>query len=192
MKKTIGIFLIMLFAVSLASAQENSATPKQNPYQKGPKKSITNKFYFGGNLGFTLGSYTSISIWPMIGYKITPKFSAGIQPGYDYIKYNFNGNNYETSNYGLKVFTRYRIIPQFYLQAEYDYINYEIYNWNPPADPVSSRAFVPFLLLGGGLSQQLGDNSWVYIQILFDVLQDANSPFSSGEPFYSIGFGFGF
>jgi hypothetical protein len=51
---------------------------------------------------------------------------------------------------------------------------------------------VPFLFLGGGLSQQLGENSWMYVQILFDVLQDENSPYSSGEPFYSIGFGVGF
>jgi len=192
MKKIIGIALLILATLTMASAQEDSLRPKLNPYQKGPKKPITDKFYFGGNLGLTFGSYTSISIWPMVGYKISPKFSAGLQPGLDYIKYNYQGYTDESSSYGIKIFSRYRIIPQFYLHAEYDYINYEIYTWINQTDFIKNREFVPFLFLGGGLSQQLGENSWMYVQILFDVLQDENSPYSSGEPFYSIGFGVGF
>jgi len=128
----------------------------------------------------------------MVGYKISPKFSAGLQPGYDYIKYNYQGYTDESSSYGIKIFSRYRIIPQIYLHAEYDYINYEIYTQVAPNDFTKNREFVPFLFLGGGLSQQIGGNSWMYVQILFDVLQDENSPYSSGEPFYSIGFGVGF
>ena len=192
MKKIIGVTLLILLTFSMVSAQEDTLKPKQNPYQKGLKKPITDKFYFGGTLGLTFGTYTSISIWPMVGYKISPKFSAGLQPGYDYIKYNYQGYTDESSSYGIKIFSRYRIIPQIYLHAEYDYINYEIYTQVAPNDFTKNREFVPFLFLGGGLSQQLGRNSWMYVQILFDVLQDENSPYSSGEPFYSIGFGVGF
>ncbi len=192
MKKLVCLTLMFLVFMASLSAQEDSLVPKQNPYHKGPKKPITDKFYFGGNLGLTFGTYTSISIWPMVGYKITPKLSAGLQPGFDYVKYNYGGNTEESSNYGIKIFSRYRIIPQFYFHAEYDYINYEIYTWSNQNDYLKSRENVPFLFLGGGLSQQLGENSWMYVQILFDVIQDGNSPYAAGEPFYSIGFGVGF
>jgi len=30
------------------------------------------------------------------------------------------------------------------------------------------------------------------IQVLFDVLQNSNSPYNRWEPFYSVGFGVGF
>ncbi len=192
MKKIAAFTFIFLVFIASLSAQEDSLRPKQNPYHKGPKKPVTDRFYFGGNLGLTFGTYTSISIWPMVGYKITPKLSAGLQPGFDYIKYKYQGFTDESSSYGIKIFSRYRVIPQFYFHAEYDYINFELYDYNTQNELISYRENVPFLFLGGGLSQQLGENSWMYVQILFDVLQDKNSPYSSGEPFYSLGFGVGF
>ena len=56
----------------------------------------------------------------------------------------------------------------------------------------SERDWVPFLFLGGGYIQPLGDRTWLTVEILFDVLQDDKSPYEDWEPFLSIGVGVGF
>ena len=117
----------------------------------------------------------------MVGYKITPQFSVGAKVGYSYI--NYKDIDFDTHNYGGSVFTRYRIIPQIYLHGEFVYFSY---------DRILGREWVPFLLLGGGFSQQISPNVWAYAEILFDVINDDNSPYKSGEPFVSVGVGVGF
>ena len=44
----------------------------------------------------------------------------------------------------------------------------------------SERNWVPFLLLGGGFVQHVGPNASVYVEVLFDVLQNENSPYEVG------------
>ena len=56
----------------------------------------------------------------------------------------------------------------------------------------SEREWVPFLLLGGGLSKMVGARSWAYVEVLVDVLQDDNSPYDDWDPFVSVGVGVGF
>ncbi|NOX17176.1 MAG: hypothetical protein GXO87_02710 [Chlorobi bacterium] len=147
-----------------------------------------NKIYYGGGLGLTFGSYTRISIKPIIGYKITPKLSLGVTFEYEYIKDKRYPTTQTYSNYGGSVFSRFRIIPQIYLHAEYAYMSYEFSTFSGG----SVREGVPFLFLGGGFSQQFSPGVTGYFQILFDVLNNENSPYASGEPFYSVGVSVGF
>lgn len=184
-------FVLILFFLTLTSrllpAQPNDTT-QRNPFmeKKPPKTGFTKNLYFGGNFNFTIGNYTSIGVWPLIGYKVTPKLSFGLQPGYEYLKYNpgGGGRTIETSNYGIRTFARYRIIPEAYAHVEYAAINFE--SWD------SERVWVPFLFVGGGYAQQIGGNTFAYVQLLFDVINDENSPYRSGEPFWSVGIIAGF
>lgn len=147
------------------------------------------KFYYGGYLNLAFGSYTAIGIEPLIGYKITSKLSTGAIVTYEYISDNtYPGYTYKSSNYGASIFTRYRIIPQVYFHAEFAGMKYDSNNSNG----YDSRYWVPFLFLGGGYSQQISRNTWLNTQIVFDVIQNENSPYAHGVPFYSIGFGVGF
>ena len=154
------------------------------------KKAVKeSKFYYGGYLNLTFGSYTAIGIEPLIAYKITSKLSTGAILTYEYISDNTNpGYTYNSSNYGGSIFSRYRIIPQVYFHAEFSEMKYDSNNSNG----YNSRYWVPFLFLGGGYSQQLSQNTWMNTQIVFDVIQNENSPYAHGVPFYSIGFGVGF
>ncbi len=183
-------FIILLLFITITGislpAQQSDST-QLNPFMKTkpPKSGFTKNFYFGGNFNFSIGSYTSIGVWPLIGYKATPKLSVGLQPGYEYLKYNLGtGNSFETSNYGIRTFTRYRIIPEAYAHVEYAAINFE--TWD------SDRIWVPFLFVGGGYTQQIGGSTFAYVQLLFDVINDKNSPYRSGEPFWSVGIIAGF
>jgi hypothetical protein len=194
MKKTLNLLLISLIMIGLHAqdpdpADQDSTEIYQAPVvqEKSPSK-LKDKIYFGGNIGLTFGSYTSIGIYPLIGYKITPKLSAGLKISYQYIQDKRYSSNYSTSNYGGSLFTRYRIIQPLYLHVEYEMTNFELYN----SIGESERTWVPFLFVGAGYSQRLGGKSWLNIQVLFDVLQNANSPYNNWEPFYSIGVGVGF
>lgn len=160
---------------------------KQKP-QKPPQKINMNKIYYGGYVNLSFGKYTVIGAEPMIGYKLTPKLSVGGKFSYEYIKDKRYHDEYETSNYGISVFSRLRITQGLYAHAEYSTMNYRLYY----DDGSNSRKWVPFLLLGGGLSQPVTKNTWFNAEVLFDVLQSKNSPYKPWEPFFSVGFGVGF
>ena len=196
MKNTL-VILLFIFSISFGYSQTVDSTqttvqPKSKeqvrPVKKSKSKVNIKKVFFGGSFGLSFGNYTSVRIYPMIGYKITPKLSIGTKLMYEYAKNTTFTHNNTYNNYGLSVFSRYRIIPQIYVHAEYNYMNYEKYNSNNE----DYRYAVPYLFLGGGFVQRTGRNSHIYAEILFDVLNDANSPYADWTPFYSVGVSVGF
>jgi len=185
------IFTFSLFSIAQAmdSVKAEDETKNEVP-QNAP--SGESKWYYGGTVGFSFwNDYTYIGIYPLVGYKVTPKFSIGGKIGYSY--YNYHNTDLSTNNYGGSVFTRYRVIPQFYLHGEFVYFSYEQQTYDlQTREYGTERNWVPFILLGGGLSQNIGPNVWAYVEVLFDVLQDENSPYEGWDPFISIGVGVGF
>ena len=157
----------------------------EKPAEKPPWKE---KIYFGGYVNFSFGSYTSIGIEPMVGYKIIPRLSVGAKIRYDYISDNRYSTTYSSSNYGGSLFTRLSLIKKLYLHAEFAGYNYKIYDEFENSD----RDWIPFFFVGGGLNQPLGRRASLNIQLLFDVLHNTNSPYGSWEPFYSVGVSVGF
>lgn len=168
--------------------EQPAKQPKEQPVKPAAKPPMKDKFYFGGYVNFTVGSYTMIGIEPLVGYKLTPKLSAGIKIRYDYISDRRYTETYTTSNYGGSVFTRLRLLKQLYIHAEFAIYNYDLY----VESGESGREWIPFLFVGAGYSQRIGKRSTLNMQILFDVLQNSNSPYRKWEPFYSIGYGVGF
>ena len=186
MKKLIITLLLVSFSLAMAQ-QDSTKTTTQYPTQK---SSLSDKIYFGGGVGFNFwGDYFRIAVEPMIGYKVTPKLSAGVKLMYEYIKYS-TASERTYNNFGGSIFSRYRVIPQFYIHAEFAYYSYK-YSSKFLGSP-SEREWVPFLLLGGGYSQQISKNTWAYAQALWDVIQDDKSPYLGSEPWISVGVGVGF
>jgi len=151
-------------------------------------KPFKSRFYYGGYVNLTFGSYTVIGVEPSIAYKFTPRLSLGTKLTYEYIHEKQGSYVYEESNYGFSVFSRMRVTPRFYTHAEYSSMNYKFYN----EVSTGERKWVPFLFLGGGFSQPVTQNTWFNAEVLFDVLQNENSPYEDWAPFYSVGFGVGF
>jgi len=152
------------------------------------QKPAVSKVYYGGYVNLSFGTYTSIGVEPMIAYKITPILSTGTKLSYEYLRYKEGAYVYEENNYGFSLFSRLRVTPQFYAHAEFSSENYKFYNDFGEGE----RQWVPFLFLGGGYSVPVSYNTWFTTQILFDVLQNENSPYADWEPFFSVGFGVGF
>lgn len=185
-----GLFFSSIYAedYALTKSTTSSAQTTQPP-------AAESKWYYGGTVGFSFwNDYFYLGVYPLVGYKVTPKLSLGAKIGYAYI----SDDSYEplpalnTSNYGGSIFSRYRIIPQLYAHAEFAYWSYEnAINFTSQGYD-TERVWVPYLLLGGGYSQNIGPNVWLFAEVLFDVINDENSPYESGEPFISFGAGVGF
>lgn len=77
---------------------------------------------------------------------------------------------------------RYRIFSSAYAHLEYAQLNYSIN---------SRRIWVPFLYAGVGYTQEITDNVYLNVLIMYDFLQDINSPYPN-EPIYSGGISVGF
>lgn len=130
----------------------------------------------------------------MAGYHFNSKFSLGVKAHYSFIKEdNDNIQDFTYHNFGGSVFARYSPVPLGYLHAEFAYNNYEQFSYNSISqDYESERVWVSFLLLGSGYRQPIGPNASVYGEILFDVIQNKNSPFEKWEPIVHVRAAVGF
>ncbi len=191
------IFVVLLFLVSATSIYSiGRETAVNNDAASNPlKPNAQNRWYFGGSVGFSFwNNYTYLSVQPLVGYKVTPKFSLGGKLRYSFINYNNIDPSFSSHNFGGSLFTRYRLTPQFYLHGEFVYTSFDqITGFDLPNNQwLSERVWVPFLLLGGGISQRISPNVWVFAEFLVDVINDKNSPYKKWDPFVSVGAGVGF
>ena len=189
------ILVILFISGVTLFAQTNNPDTTTSSQPKEVKQTQPSKWYYGGTVGFNFwGDYFYLSVSPIVGYNVSPKFSVGGKVQYAYI----NDSRYDpleltSHNYGVGIFARYRPIYQIYLHAEFDYASYEDhYKDRITNEVVSKRNWVPFLLLGGGYVQRVGPNASVYVEVLFDVIQDDNSPYADWDPIISVGGGVGF
>jgi len=180
------IILLVSFSITFAQTSDTTKTSQPPSRYESQKPS---KVYYGGGIGFSFwGDYFRICVEPMIGYKFTPQLSGGLKVAYEYINDSRYSSSLTSHNFGGSLLLRYRIIPQFYTHAEFAYMSYQHLTSHNTGD----RYWVPFLLLGGGYSQQIARNTWAYAQVLFDVIQDDDSPYDSSDPFISFGVSVGF
>ncbi len=156
----------------------------ENKEKEKEKASLMDRIYFGGYLGLQFGTYTLIDISPLVGYKITPKFHAGLRFTYQYSKTDYYGSSYESSSYGGSVFTRFYIIKNLYAQAEAEYLNIEYLDQNLQ----KTRMWIDSYYIGGGYFQPFGKRGGMYFTILWNLNQNQFSPYDN--PVMRIGFTF--
>lgn len=154
------------------------------------------KFFFGGYLGLSFGSYTYIELAPIVGYKITPRLSAGLGPKYMYIK---ESNFYETSVYGLKALALFAIfkdlnktinlgIGDIFAYVENETLNIEPIYLTNNGYVKGERGWVNITLVGGGLRFPMGARAGLSIILLWDVSQNPYYNYSNPELRISIDF----
>lgn len=174
---TVG-FLLMGF---LAFGQEQEDDDGTEPRQSG---SFFDKTFVGGNFALQFGNITFIDVSPIVGYRITDRFSAGPGITYRYLKFrNFEGS----STYGGSVFARHIIGSQFFAQTQYESLNTE-YLTEINQELQLIRGWVPGFFLGGGIFQPLGKRGAVTIAAMYNLMYDnVRSPY--GSPWvFNVGF----
>lgn len=166
---------LLIFFMILGSSIASIAQKSDNPYKGLPFK---DRIYVGGDLGFSFGSYTYIRIAPLLGYNFTERFSAGLSPSYTYLKDSRFEPEYETSIYGGSVFGRYFVFEGFFLQTEVEALNLDVYRINPiTGEYRTERETIPIWFVGAGYSQRTTEGSGFFISVLYDLIQDINSPY---------------
>lgn len=165
--------------------QDQTQESKESPQKSNNKNE---KVYYGGYANFAFGKYNFIGIEPVIAYKLLPKLSIGGKISYEYFKNKNYSPTKEGSNYGIGAFSRLRIARRFYAHVEFSEMNYKLFNENGD----KNREWISFLYVGGGYSLPISKNASLNAEVLWDVLQDDDSPYKTVEPLFSMGIAVGF
>jgi hypothetical protein len=175
----IGIISLLILTVTQAAFAQSEAENQQ------PEYNFKSHLYFGGGLGLQFGTITLIEISPLAGYNITPKFSVGLSPTYKFYKFNdYYGQNIDlkTNVWGGSIFTRYYIFDNVFAHVEYESL---LYNTQSPGYPEMKQQYNSFFV-GGGYNQRIGQNSGMYIMVLWNLNDTPNSPYTN--PIIRVGF----
>jgi len=180
-------FIYFLFAafIVLANLNLHAQTVRSSDLHKNDIKS---RLFYGGGFGLQFGNITLIEVSPLIGYKVTPKFSVGAGPSYKYYRYKnyyINGNQLQTNVIGGSIFARYTIYENIFAHTEYESL---FYHTKAPG-AVPERKQYNSLFVGGGYQQNIGENSGMYILVLWNLNDTPDSPYSN--PVIRVGFNIG-
>lgn len=182
--KTIAVLFVFLISFSLNAQktdEDYASGGKKSDQKLEPKVPFKDKLVFGGNIGGFLGTTTFIQINPMVGYKTKPWWVNGVGVNYMYV----SSGNYNRSVYGASVWTRGYLFKSIILQSELEMLSVNTKFGNLPA----THDNVPVWFVGGGY-QSSGNGIRLSMLILYDLIQDPNSPYTS--PVFRIGGLFGF
>ena len=185
MRIFIRIILILVSVSSIATAQKTSdddyASPSSaNPTNANAKTPLRNRLVFGGNVGGFFGNPTYLMANPLVGYKTTDWWVNGVGLNLTYI----SSNGYKETIYGASLWSRAYIVKTIIAHTELELLRREA------SDQFGNTAevTVPVWLVGAGYNS--GGRIGFSAMILYDLIQDPNSPYSN--PVFRVGGLFGF
>jgi len=195
--KTFVLLLTLFVFVQETSNAQRTRTGTSN--NRGQAQELTGKKQFdwvrvfiGGNFGgsgfnFSNGgnSIINIQLSPIVGYRITDKFSAGVGPMFSYFKVGgFDGN----AIWGTRALARYDVFRNFFASAEISNIWFKCtYINNTTFETIKVRESIRSFPIGGGFRQRLGGRSNFVAELMYDVLYKADGGTASNECFYDPG-----
>ena len=184
--------LIFVFGIVVITSAQNDTTRRSPDGRKAfnePKQEMNwqDRLFWGGTVGAWFGTQTFIDLSPLVGIKITDKLSVGVGFIYNYYNYSYGGYKYQTSLYGSRLYARYFVWENVFLQAGWDKINRD--NPNPYYN-ASERVWVDNLLVGGGVRYPVSDKLYLVATGLWNLNQSSLSPYAN--PIIQIGFVGGF
>ncbi|MGN7708487.1 hypothetical protein [Chryseobacterium sp. 22543] len=171
MKKII-ISMMLIISGSVFS-QVSVGTPVQE----------NSKWTFGGGIGLGFGSNSAfnLSASPRVGYRLTDDLEAGVVGSVSWQ----TSNSYKSTMFGVGPFVNYYFARSFYVGANYQHYfvdykdKYYDYKYNTEENA---------LYLGGGYMQRIGNNSFMQIGLMYNVLWKQNSSVFSSGLIPNIGF----
>jgi hypothetical protein len=179
------ILCLFLFPLSVSYGQSRREEPPP----------LRERIFVGGNFGLQFGTYTSIKIDPVVGIWLTPRLAVAAGPGYEYVKYQ----NISTSIYSARGYLQFAVLKDIdkfiplgvhssiVFHAEDEILNLDSNYWGNVAKG-EDRFYVNSLLIGGGLSQQIGRKGSFSILVLWVVTDSGYDIYNNPE--IRIGFTF--
>jgi hypothetical protein len=177
--------LFLLFLPILAHSQGSKASE--------PKK-FSDKFFYGGALGLTVGSVTQVDIIPVAGIWVIPQWSIGVGGRYSYYsqKAFFVGSptqTYRSHMWGGSVFTQILPIPDLseitpiplkgglFFHGEYETLYIDRRILNPFDANEIGKTWVELWLVGFGFRQKIGEKAALNIMLLWEISNSSFSPY---------------
>jgi hypothetical protein len=170
-----SFFIGLLLLSSAACAQwGDSEMDQKAPWQE--------RIFTGGGLGLSFGTDVDfISISPIIGYRLTPKLASGLSLTYRYTNYKYVTPKIATNDFGAAPFLRFNFYKNFFLHAEYEFLNYEF----PISASESERRSFKSFMAGGGFFQPLGRNAGFFAIALYNFSYRNPTSSSTYQPYGS-------
>lgn len=152
-----------------------------------PPKALIDRMFWGGSFGLQFGTFTNISLLPVVGYRATETFWLGIGGVYHY--QSFRGERMH--NYGGRVFAQQQIFENFLIHGEFEQLSVELplMNYNTGVYEFSRR-FIGIPMAGLGYRQRIGERGAADILLLYNFNDSYASPYSN--PVIRAGFSFPF
>jgi hypothetical protein len=158
-----------------------------------PEK-FSDKLFFGGALGLTVGDITQIDIIPVAGIWVIPQWSLGIGGRYSFYSHRgyFIGGpseSYRTHIWGGSVFTQILPIVDFseilpipvhggiMFHGEFERLYLDRRLIDPFTSSDSRKTWVDLCLVGVGYRQRLGERAAINILLLWEVSNSSYSPY---------------
>ncbi len=181
----LNLFLFTVLSIRV-NAQDIPRTPQS--HINTPQNNFWDRIYTGGGIGLQFGTQTFVNISPLVGYRLTEKFSVGLSATYLYYRYkDYNpAYSYSSNIYGGSVFSRYLIFENLFAHVEYEVLRLEA------RDNVSrllGTKDITSILVGGGYRQMIGDRSSINLMLLYNLNETTYSPYQN--PIIRISFGIG-
>lgn len=170
MRKAFTLLACLVLTVG-AFSQQSTQTAK-------PKVPFKDRLVFSGDIALQFGTFTFVGANPSVGYKWNDWFVTGVGAHYYFIS---NGASSDRL-YGGQVFARARIFDGAFLMTEFQQTN----TWglkNDPRfeEPEFGYLWVPQWYVGAGYFQNVGGAVSIGGSILFDLIDDPNSPWQNPQ-----------
>jgi len=196
MKYLLTIWMLC-FGITVVSAQEvynSSGKPGKRKSKESTVKGFDpSRLIFGGGVIASFGTgFTDFGVSPIVGYRFTDRFSAGIGLGYQYLKqteYVYTSSISAYAPYPSQahilspsIWTRVHVFNDIFAEGVFEYnvmylSDYAIDQNSYEVVPEKITIGVPSLLLGAGIKRPIGGRASFIIEVLYDVLQQDNSPY---------------
>lgn len=136
-------------------------------------QSVNAQIFTGGNISATYDNGVYIDVAPIIGYRVS-ELSAGLSPVFSYKKPESSNQTFYST--GGRVFSQYHFIENAFLHGEFQAMNNSISETLPDGSRRHFREWIFSLPVGAGYEYKLSDKARVQASVLYDLIQDKNSP----------------
>ncbi len=184
--------------VYTSSGKPPGALRKQQERKQKEQGFDPSRMIYGGSLGIGGGNGVfGFNVSPIVGYRITDKFAAGVGFGYQYTSINdyfeiedangfINYYDFKASIISASVWMRYLVLPRLFVHAgyEHNFLSFQNYKFDPSGSGaivgVKEKYSAPSVLAGIGYRMPIGSNVSLYMMGMVDILQ-----FFPNAPLYS-------
>lgn len=155
------------------------------------------RIFIGSALNLGISGYAfQIGANPEIGYSVTNWFDAGLSTNILYSSYRYDFYTDQLFNYGGGPFIRIWPVNFLFISgiAEYNWIKWTTKPVDNTYPKYSETYKAGSLLLGGGYGRRIVGQAYSYFALMFDALNQKNSPYRDAQgraiPIIRAGFAF--